>query len=161
MLKSNIFKRNLVEINKQLAVVLGLKETIVLFEIINQKEINDFYVNLGTMTEENLSYLDIATVRRIINKLESKDVIKKVNFNREMIIEKLKEKLPVKGAGNKKCLLCNSTTDQLHHHYPLNASDGGTETIKICPNCHFEFHYMECNYEINYEKINILMDQGE
>lgn len=162
MAKSRLLlNENMVEINKQLATVLGLNESIVLLEIINQKETNGFYVNLSRMAEDNLPYLDTRTVRRIINKLESKDVIKKVNTNREMIIENLRRKPPVKSVGNKKCLLCNSTTAQLHHHhYPLKDSEGGTETIGICPNCHSEFHYMEYDYEINYKKINILMGQG-
>lgn len=26
------------------------------------------------------------------------------------------------------------------HHYPIMAKDGGTNVVKICPNCHYTFH---------------------
>ena len=161
MQKSKFFTQNLLTYNKQLAIVLGLKEAMVLTEIINQKTINKFYVNLGYISEEVLTFIDHSTLKRLVNKLESLGLLRKVDTNREMIIEELRKKPSVKGVGNKVCTLCNSTTAQLHfHHYPLKASEGGTETIGICPNCHFEFHYMEYNYEINLEKINELLEKG-
>lgn len=68
----------------------------------------------------------------------------------------------IKGVGNKICSLCQSSTAQLHyHHYPIKASEGGTETIGIYPNCHFEFHYMEYDYEINFGKIKELLLENE
>lgn len=158
MEKSRFFTKNLLSYNKQLSIALGLKETMVLTEIVNQKNINEFYVNLGYISEEILTFIDSSTIKRIVNRLETLGLIKKVNTNREMIIDKLKSKPSVIGVGNKLCTLCKSTTAQLHnHHYPIKASEGGTETIGICPNCHFEFHYMEYNYEINLEKIEELM----
>lgn len=158
MEKSRFFTENLLTYNKQLTIVLGLKEAMVLTEIANQKDTNKFYVNLGYISEEILTFIDSSTIKRIISKLETLGLIKKVNTNRKMIIDKLKSKPSVTGVGSKVCALCKSTTAQLHnHHYPLKASEGGTETIGICPNCHFEFHYMEYSYEINLEKIEELM----
>lgn len=28
------------------------------------------------------------------------------------------------------------------HHYPKMKSEGGIDVVKICPNCHYEFHYL-------------------
>lgn len=39
------------------------------------------------------------------------------------------------------CEWCNCTTTQ-QHHYPIPKSKGGTETVSVCANCHFEFHQM-------------------
>ena len=39
------------------------------------------------------------------------------------------------------CDWCGCKTFALQeHHYPIPKHLGGTETVKICPNCHFEFH---------------------
>lgn len=39
------------------------------------------------------------------------------------------------------CEWCRCNTAWLHaHHFPVSRSDGGTETVDICPNCHAEFH---------------------
>ena len=41
------------------------------------------------------------------------------------------------------CEWCNCTTIATQqHHYPIPRSKGGTETVSICANCHFEFHQM-------------------
>ena len=41
------------------------------------------------------------------------------------------------------CEWCKTNTPILHkHHYPIKKSNGGTETVSICPNCHAEFHWM-------------------
>lgn len=41
------------------------------------------------------------------------------------------------------CEWCNSLTVALQkHHYPALKSQGGTETVSICANCHFEFHQL-------------------
>jgi len=41
----------------------------------------------------------------------------------------------------RRCEWCGGTTLALQlHHYPVNQLDGGTETVRICANCHYEFH---------------------
>ena len=43
--------------------------------------------------------------------------------------------------GNSVCEWCNGITFVLNeHHYPIPKKDGGTETVNICPNCHYEYH---------------------
>lgn len=42
------------------------------------------------------------------------------------------------------CEWCGCKCNILNeHHYPIPKSKGGTETVKICPNCHAEFHSVE------------------
>ncbi len=42
------------------------------------------------------------------------------------------------------CDWCESDTLILHkHHYPIPKSEGGTDIVKLCPNCHTEYHYLE------------------
>ena len=41
------------------------------------------------------------------------------------------------------------------HHYPIQAKDGGTETVSICPNCHATFHHTTA-YKMNMEVIKDL-----
>lgn len=133
----------------------------VLTEIIKQKNTNKFYVNSRYINEEILTFISYSTQKRIEKKLEILGFIKKNNSNRERIIEELKKKPPIKGVGNKICSICKSSTAQLHyHHYPVKASKGGAETIGICPNCHFEFHYMEYDYQINFNKIEEVLKCG-
>ncbi len=64
-------------------------------------------------------------------------------MNEEEIVKKLKGKnLFGLGYGSKICEWCGIFTTVLHkHHYPISRKDGGTKTVKICPNCHNEFHH--------------------
>ena len=54
------------------------------------------------------------------------------------------------------CAWCKSDTLVLHeHHYPIPKSEGGTDIVKLCPNCHAEYHYLEkCRfYTVNIDKL--------
>lgn len=40
-----------------------------------------------------------------------------------------------------KCAWCKINTNIIHeHHYPISRSNGGNNVVKICPNCHSDFH---------------------
>ena len=61
------------------------------------------------------------------------------------------------GLGNFSCKWCGIKTLTLHaHHYPIPKSKGGTETVLICPNCHYEFHSMleSPKFKINKDILN-------
>ena len=50
---------------------------------------------------------------------------------------------------NKTCEWCNNKVAILQeHHYPVLRKDGGTETVSICPNCHYTYHHLENSYDI-------------
>jgi len=41
------------------------------------------------------------------------------------------------------CDWCGRKNYVLHeHHYPVSKSKGGVDTVRICPNCHANFHYV-------------------
>lgn len=157
IMKKSVFlteNENTLYYSKSLAKAIGLKECMVLTEIINAKKSNGFYVNISSIGENTLTFIDNSTLKRIVKKLETLNLIKKVDADKDSILAVLKSKPIVIGVGNNVCSICNCTTAQLHqHHYPIRKSEGGTKTISLCPNCHFEFHYMEFDYEINYELI--------
>jgi hypothetical protein len=45
--------------------------------------------------------------------------------------------------GTIKCEWCSAKTLVLDkHHYPVLKSEGGKEIVKVCPNCHQEFHQL-------------------
>jgi hypothetical protein len=65
----------------------------------------------------------------------------------EEIISHLKNKTPtlIKNKINHlyECSWCLSQSYVIHaHHHPIRKCNGGIQTIKICANCHFEFHYL-------------------
>lgn len=78
------------------------------------------------------------SVSRTINSLIKKDYIeKKINYSDDEVFNILKKS----NLYEKCCIFCGyskSTLDE--HHYPIRAKNGGTKTIKLCANCHREFH---------------------
>lgn len=84
-----------------------------------------------------------------IKKLIEADYITEVNI--DDIVHHLKNNgLNGLGVGVYKCSWCGIKTNVIDkHHYPIPRSEGGTEVIEICPNCHAEYHRCESSYVIN------------
>lgn len=65
------------------------------------------------------------------------------------------------------CPWCGCRTMKLQaHHYPVAAKDGGTETVTICANCHYEYHALIDGYgytlnQDEFERITYEVDRGE
>lgn len=72
-------------------------------------------------------------------------VDKKLIVNKQFEYKDLKDiVIASKNKGDKTCEWCGCKTTILHaHHYPIPRRLGGTETVNICPNCHYEFHDLE------------------
>ena len=68
----------------------------------------------------------------------------KYDLTEEEIVEILKSKIPqIFPNVEHYCNWCKGSSCLLHdHHYPMKKSKGGQETIKICPSCHCEFHFL-------------------
>lgn len=79
------------------------------------------------------------TFQKIIRKLTALGLLPKEN----MSADEVKQALIEKKNYNFICEWCNEKVPVLQlHHYPIPKSKGGTETVKICPNCHYGFHSM-------------------
>ncbi len=92
---------------------------------------------------------------------EEKGLAEKHTFSEEEILKIIQSKTPQHLPNAKKtCEWCYSSTYALHkHHYPKKRCEGGKNTVLICPNCHYEFHYLEkLKYRIKseYESVVVL-----
>jgi hypothetical protein len=68
--------------------------------------------------------------------------LKRINFQ-ELTQEQIKE-ISLNLEKNKTCEWCNELTSTIEeHHYPIPKRNGGIEVVKICPNCHSNFHKVE------------------
>jgi hypothetical protein len=117
---------------------------------------NDYFSKLFDTNKE--------TVSRWLSNLQKNqyiEIIKEVG-----IVDKLKQKnLQGLGFGTEICLWCKIKTSVLHqHHYPVPKSEGGTETVGICPNCHHEYHYNISSIKLtlnNHSLCELLKFRGE
>ena len=98
------------------------------------KFIEDFPIISNSKTDIQHKKLRI---KRRINKLINKGLlINNTNINIKEIVLKLKNTGSV-------CEWCGYKTQAIqYHHYPIPKSKGGTKTVKICPNCHYEYHQL-------------------
>ena len=82
--------------------------------------------------------------RDSVNKIKRKLIkIGVLPYMRVVSYEKAKEMvLNLKKTGYK-CDWCGHKTIAIQkHHYPIPKKLGGTKTVNICPNCHYEFHLL-------------------
>jgi len=130
------------KVKRSLAFEIGLNNAIIL-QTIRDLEKADNVVTLE-MLQDELMFFGIKTFNTSLKKLETSlyITIEYLNASDKMNIL-LKKDLKGLGIGNKRCPICNCKTLTLHeHHYPIQKCDGGTETIAICPTCHYEYHHL-------------------
>lgn len=92
-----------------------------------------------------LSYTKKDTLNRRIASLCKKGIIEKINSD-DFIVGLLKSKKPsiIKIKGAVKCNWCKGVVVYLQeHHHPIRACDGGKDIVRICPSCHYEYHYLK------------------
>lgn len=149
MTLDEIFKsEDMLYVDKNIAKEIGLNAAIVLTGIENaiEKEGTSVF-DVRYMQENYFPFFSISTISRSIKKLQNKGYLKQNKISSEKIKEiVLKEKKEPKYV----CEWCGRGCNVLNeHHYPIPKSDGGTEIVKICPNCHYEFHSVECRLKFN------------
>ena len=90
-------------------------------------------------TDELMSYnISNSSIAKIKNRLAQKGLIKYITSPEQA----KQEVLNLLDNGNV-CEWCRRKTYVLHeHHFPTPKSKGGTKTVKICPNCHANYHYI-------------------
>ena len=152
--------RNPIEIDVNLANEIGLKESIVLTTLFKYE--NLFKVNNIGVLIQDLNFMSIKTIQRKLRKLENLkliDVEKITAKEKKDIISQLKNNNLI-FLGKDKCEWCGYTTYKLEkHHYPIPKSEGGNKTVKICSNCHSEFHNwpLDIKVIINIDEIEKLI----
>lgn len=136
-------KSNMFEFNAHTATQVGVKGAIVVKAIIDLQE-----NNIETTTQNICQYISFLSPKIIndnIDRLKKKKIIKSKTTSLKDIKNDVIKGVPKK----KKCQWCNGYALVLHkHHYPIPKSKGGTETVNICPNCHYGFHYLENQIEV-------------
>lgn len=95
-----------------------------------------------TVYVENIMQINIskASVLRVRNKLQCLNLINTPYTSNA----KEAKKIVIDNIGKGEvCDWCGNKNLILHtHHYPIPKSKNGTNTVKICPNCHTNFHYI-------------------
>lgn len=99
--------------------------------IYNQFNCNE--VKTDEMMRQITSRTTICGVKNKLRKLKLIKVITDYEEAKDIVMK-------MKGLGDK-CEWCGNKTFALQeHHYPIPKSKGGTKTVSICPNCHYEYH---------------------
>jgi hypothetical protein len=87
------------------------------------------------------------SAKRLLSSLVELNLLVKVPATPEQIKEMICQKQPQAFKASvftNTCEWCECQTGYLHeHHYPVRRSQGGIETVSICPNCHSEYHTLE------------------
>lgn len=84
-----------------------------------------------------------SSIMKIQKKVRCLGYIDKPTYSNEEI-----KQIVIKSKSNPKfiCEWCGCGCNVLQeHHYPEMKSEGGNDIVMICPNCHYEFHYLRQN----------------
>ena len=134
--------KDCLEISIELANKIGLNNAIIYTEIRKAKKENHIDLfskqDLIFVKEKYLPFFSIKTIQRSLEFLLDKGYIK----SRKIKPEEAKEiVLRNKNNCKFKCEWCGCGCNVINeHHYPIPKSMGGVKTVKICQNCHYEFH---------------------
>ena len=120
--------KNTLQVDIGLAEQIGLHNSVVYTEIKKAKKENNIDLfnkqDLAYVQKRYLPFFSIKTIQRSLSFLLDKEIVLKSKHN-------CKFKCEWCGCG------CNVINE---HHYPIPKSMGGTKIVRICPNCHYEFH---------------------
>lgn len=103
-------------------------------------------INLNQKNKKQYHCID-TLIRDGFLKTTKQDVYKA----KDLIISKHKIQYKEKNETINKnhCEWCNIETFMIHkHHFPVARSMGGVDIVNICPNCHYSFHSMVDNNEL-------------
>lgn len=77
----------------------------------------------------------VCAIKKKLRKLQLISVVTSSEQAKSLVLAR-------KGLGQE-CEWCGTRTVALQeHHYPIPQHKGGTETVLICQNCHYEFHLL-------------------
>ncbi len=143
-----LFDNDPLTIDKNDLKELDFNEAIVLDGIKKMISYNGGF-SIAMVANNELPFYCMDTTKRCIDSLKEKEVLKK-KFTTDNYKEIKELMLSNLNNGGYKCEWCGNKTNIIHeHHYPVPKRLGGTDTVSICPNCHYEFHFYEHTYELN------------
>lgn len=146
-------------IDKEMAKEIGLNYAVVYSGIEKAKEECGFDFDLLSMQDISyiqkkiLPFFSTATVKRAITKLKGLGYIETDTITPEEAKEKV-----IKNKENTRyiCEWCGCGCNVINkHHYPIPKIKGGTSVVKICPNCHYEFHSLYKEYGRKLKRNNL------
>lgn len=152
-------KKKIKQKGKEKEIKIDIDDLVIFRWIINNYQIDKpINIDFERLISE-LPLLDIKkrAIRERLQKMCELGLLKKLSnsTNSTDIVNLLKNKnMHGLGVGSSICQWCGVSTSVLHkHHYPTPKSEGGTETVAVCPNCHHEFHSMSDipEYKVNTE----------
>lgn len=98
----------------------------------------------GTRLDDGTGLSKPTVIDGVKRGIAHKYIVKESPVSPNEIVNILKTKIPQHfPMGNDLCNWCNGRTLKLQaHHFPIAEKDGGTDTVTICANCHFEYHIL-------------------
>lgn len=124
-----------IEVDRIMADRLGLNGAVVYSCIMKEQTTNvNHLFNL-------IPFLSKSTIKRSIANIKAEGYLQERSCDPESLRERVINSHHLK---NKYCEWCKGQSIVLHeHHYPIPKRLGGTETVSICPNCHYGYHNLE------------------
>ena len=129
---------NPIIVDKKLAVKVGVNNAVILSYIRREG-----ILSISDIISE-ISFLSPTTIERCVKKLIElgyieKKAVQSPHYIKESLINYPRDNKYV-------CEWCRKPSITLQdHHFPIPKSKGGEEVVRICPNCHYGYHYMESN----------------
>lgn len=99
------------------------------------KNANGDIHKVDLVMSDYISHLSVLKIKSRLNELGL------IKLSQKLSPEDAKEFAIAKAHSGLICEWCGRQSYVLHeHHYPIPKCDGGTETVSICPNCHYTYH---------------------
>ena len=134
-----------IRIDTELSMKLGIKVSAIYGYILDKNSQGMCVLDLDEfLADLPLLHVSKRFMSSSINKLISNNYISRRELTSSDKFELLSgKKMSGLGMGGKECEWCGVNTSVLHkHHYPIQRKDNGKKVVKICPNCHYEFHHL-------------------
>lgn len=125
--------------NTKIACIVGVKAAVIL-ERIKELEAKGEFVTLEKL-DNDIVFMTDKVIQDNCKKLKKHNLIEyKKSLPRQIRDNVLNADIK----NMKVCKWCGGKSIVLQkHHYPIPRAKGGTETVSVCPNCHYGFHYLE------------------
>ena len=143
---------NMLYVYPSLAMNIGFNEALVAHRLYcltydSEKTIGQWIMFSTKQWEEEFPFWSKSTIQRTFQSLKDGGIITSRKLNKQEIVSMLCEKTPQRLNTDLDfyvCDWCKGETFILNeHHYPVPKESGGERVVKVCPNCHYEFHSLE------------------